>query len=124
MPTLRMPDERYDRDRSVSMTWLTGNVDPTGWLGEPAETVVSLDVRHVRDRKAYVATLTRAKRSGGWERHTAGDGVLVCSVPCARYSAKGLAEAVDGALRVVQRYTDGGLLAELVALANREPVAA
>lgn len=124
MDVLRQPDERHERNRTVTMTWRTGvMVQDIG--DRQGEVIVTLDVSHDRYGKRYVASLRRSTVSDGWERYTLGDGVQVYSEPCARFSRKGLLDAQLTAWDAVRRYAgDHALVRELLSLANREPVAA
>jgi hypothetical protein len=124
MDVLRQPDERHERDRTVTLTWRTGETVADGY-GREGEVIITLDVSHDRYGKRYVASLRRSTVSDGWERYTLGDGVQVYSEPCARFSRSGLARAQLAAWDAVGAYEgDHALVCELVALANREPVAA
>lgn len=124
MEALRNPDDGHERERGATMTWHTGvMVQDTG--DRQGEVIVTLEVSHDRYGKRYVASLRRSTVSDGWERYTLGDGVQVYSEPCARFSRKGLKLAQLRALDVVRGYEGGhALVRELLALANREPVAA
>ena len=124
MDVLRQPDERHERDRTVTLRWRTGEMVADGY-GREGEVIITLDVSHVGYGKRYVASLRRSPVSDGGARATRGGGVQVYSEPCARFSRSGLARAQLAAWDVVHAYQgDHALVCELVALANREPVAA
>lgn len=96
------PDHREQGDRFIKLVWNLG--ETVDHLGQPVTAAASLFVGHSKNRKEYIAHVQRVdrSRSGDFavESFTmfGGARVRLASQPTARFSAKGLSNAVVVAL--------------------------
>lgn len=107
---------RRDGDRSVKLSWVLGEIVDDDC---PMTATAQLFVSHDKHRKEFMAVVSRINttRESGFrvERFTIGMGtrMRLGSVPCVRYSAAALENAVTTAVTELRERADEKIALEL-----------